>query len=74
MEKLGAYTTDEAAKALKVTRRTLYNYIRGGQIRAARVGRKYWIQEEELRDFVKRGTDEQYLTRFQRSRRPQEPK
>lgn len=38
MADIKVYTTDEALEVLKVTRRTLYRYIKAGQIKAIRMG------------------------------------
>ena len=61
MADIKVYTTDEALEVLKVTRRTLYRYIKAGQIKAIRMGREYRITEDALKDFLERGTDSNYL-------------
>ena len=51
------YTLDEIAALLKITKRTIYNYIKGNKLKAVKVG-KYWrVTEENLNDFLKRGTN-----------------
>ena len=66
MADLKVYTTDEALEVLKVTRRTLYRYIKAGQIKAIRMGREYRITEDALKDFLERGTDSNYLEKLQK--------
>lgn len=66
MAEIKVYTTDEALEVLKVTRRTLYRYIKAGQIKAIRMGREYRITEDALKDFLERGTDSNYLEKLQK--------
>ena len=67
MADIKVYTTDEALEVLKVTRRTLYRYIKAGQIKAIRLGREYRITEDALKDFLERGTDSNYLEKLQKN-------
>lgn len=49
------YTLDEVSEILKVTKRTLYTYVKAGYLKAFKVG-KYWrVSEEQLRDFINTG-------------------
>lgn len=48
MKEIVCYTADEAAKILKMGKSTLYTYIRSGQIKAVKIGRKYRIMESEI--------------------------
>lgn len=57
-----AYTTEEVQDILKITKRTLYNYIKNNQIKAIKLGRSWRITEDALKDFLERGTDKNYLT------------
>ena len=57
MEDLRLYTTEEVTDILKVTQRTLYNYIKAEQLKASKVG-KYWrIKHVDLLDFINGGTN-----------------
>lgn len=67
MAEIKVYTTEEALEVLKVTKRTLYRYIKAGQIKAVRLGREYRITEDALRDFLEHGTEENYLERLQKT-------
>lgn len=65
MTDIKVYTTEEALEVLKVTQRTLYRYIKAGQIKAIKLGREYRITEEALKDFLERGTEDNYLKKLQ---------
>jgi excisionase family DNA binding protein len=67
MADIRVYTTEEALEVLKVTKRTLYRYIKAGQIKAVRLGREYRITEDALRDFLEHGTEENYLEKLQKT-------
>ena len=64
MAEIKAYTTDEVMKILHVTKRTLYNYIKGGQIKAVKIGRSWRFTEEAVKEFLEKGTDPDYLKKF----------
>lgn len=66
MTELKVYTTTEALDILKVTQRTLYRYIKAGQIKAIKLGREYRITEEALKDFLERGTEDNYLDKLKK--------
>ena len=56
MADIKVYTLEEVADILKVTRRTLYTYVKSGKLRAVKMG-KYWrVSEEALRAFISTGT------------------
>lgn len=56
MTDIKVYTLDEVASTLKLTRRTLYNYIKAGTLHAVKMG-KYWrVSEESLQAFISNGT------------------
>ena len=42
------YTVQEVADLLHLTTRTIYKYIKEGKITASKVGRKYFVKQEEL--------------------------
>ena len=57
MTDLQTYTPEEVAEILKVTRRTIYNYIKSGDLKAVKMG-KYWrVSEANLQDFIEHGTN-----------------
>jgi excisionase family DNA binding protein len=56
MEELKLYTVEEITDVLKVTQRTVYNYIKKGELKAVKIG-KYWrVKLVDLQKFVDQGT------------------
>jgi excisionase family DNA binding protein len=49
---LTLYTAKEVAIILKVTYRTVMNYIKAGKLKAGKIGREWKITETDLREFV----------------------
>lgn len=64
MAELRVYTTEEVMGVLRVTKRTLYNYIKAGQLKAFKVGREWRVTEDALRDFTEHGTQPDYLQKL----------
>ena len=61
MTNLHTYTLEEVEDILKVTRRTIYNYIKNGDLKAVKIG-KYWrVSETNLQDFIEHGTKKKRL-------------
>ena len=61
MTNLNTYTLEEVEDILKVTRRTIYNYIKNGDLKAVKMG-KYWrVSETNLQDFIEHGTKKKSL-------------
>ena len=57
MQEIKVYTLAEVQSILKVTQRTCYNYIKGGKIKAVKIG-KYWrVRHEDLDAFLTGTTD-----------------
>lgn len=52
MADLKTYTLVEVAEILKVTRRTVYNYIKAGKLPAVKVGYQWRVTEQALKDFL----------------------
>jgi len=46
------YTVEDVAKILKVQNRTVRDYIRGGKLKAVKLGRAYRVREEDLKAFL----------------------
>lgn len=53
------YTLDEVAAILKLHRRTLYRHIKSGSLAAVKMGQYWRVTDEQLRDFIARGTEPQ---------------
>lgn len=64
MAELRVYTTEEVMGVLKVTKRTLYNYIKAGQLKAFKVGKEWRVTEDALREFTEHGTQPDYLQKL----------
>lgn len=64
MAELRVYTTEEVMGVLRVTKRTLYNYIKAGQLKAFKVGREWRVTEDALREFTEHGTQPDYLQKL----------
>lgn len=47
-------TTEEAADTLRVSTRTIYSWLKEGKLSGQRVGRKWLIEEDELRALLTR--------------------
>ncbi len=45
-------TASEVARMMRVSRMTVYRLIRGGSLRAVRVGRNYRVHEEDLTNYL----------------------
>lgn len=64
MADIKVYTTKEVLGILKVTKRTLYNYIKAGQIKAIKCGREWRVTEDALKVFLEHGTEPDYLEKL----------
>lgn len=52
MARLEVYTIEECSEILKVTKRTIYKYVKEGSLRASKVGRDWRITDAALRAFL----------------------
>jgi len=50
------YTINDLMDILKVTRRTLQEYIKKGKIKAFKMGNEWRVTRESLEDFIDRNT------------------
>lgn len=57
-KEIKVYTLDEIADILKVTRRTLYTYVKTGKLDAVKIGRYWRVKEDALNKFLETGTGE----------------
>lgn len=59
MADIRVYTLEEVSDILRITKRTLYSYIKSGKLHAVKVG-KYWrVSEQNLQDFISTGTHQE---------------
>lgn len=52
------YTLQEVEELLHVTRRTTYNWIKAGKLKAFKVGKGWRVTKEALEDFMRTGTEQ----------------
>lgn len=52
LEKLKLYTLTEIEPVLGVTHRTLLDYVKSGKLKAVKIGNKWKVSEDNLRDFI----------------------
>lgn len=53
---LEVYTLKEIEELLQVTRRTLYNWIKSGKLKAFRIGKEWRVTKDALEEFTETGT------------------
>jgi excisionase family DNA binding protein len=53
MGEIRIYTLREAQGILKVSRRSLYNFIKSGKLKAAKVGREWRVAHGDLKTLLK---------------------
>lgn len=51
------YTLKEIEELLQVTRRTIYNWIKDGKLKAFKVGKGWRVSKEALEEFTRTGTN-----------------
>lgn len=56
------YTPEEVANELKISRRTVYNLLRRGDLDALRVGSLFRITEAQLQQYLSRTTERRTRT------------
>ncbi|NCB75205.1 MAG: DNA-binding protein [Clostridia bacterium] len=56
MSDIKVYTLDEVAIILKLTRRSVYNYIKEGRLQAFKIGKRWRVTEAELLKLSSIGT------------------
>ena len=57
MEKITVYTLKEVAEILKVSRQTIYNYLKAGRLKATKIGKEYRVTKEDLEEFIRHGSN-----------------
>ena len=56
MTEIKLYTPEEAAQLLKVTRRSIYTYLKSGKLEAVKIGNGWRISQKALEKFLSQGT------------------
>lgn len=49
------YSLQEVADLLKVSKQSIYNWLKEGRIKAKKYGREYRVTQEELNRLIKEG-------------------
>lgn len=57
MPDITVYTLKEVADILKVSRQTIYNYLKAGRLRATKFGKEYRVTKEDLEEFIRLGSN-----------------
>ena len=52
-DEIKVYTLQEVADILKVTRRTVYSYVKDGSLKARKIGREWRVTSESLQEFIR---------------------
>ena len=52
LKRITAYTVPEAAKVLSVVPTTVYRLIKRGELRAQKIGNKYYVTDQTLEEYV----------------------
>ncbi|MBC3887250.1 helix-turn-helix domain-containing protein [Acetobacterium paludosum] len=55
LKEIKIYTLNEVEAILSVTRRTIYNYIKNGDLRASKIGKNWRVQYQDLQSFIDSG-------------------
>lgn len=51
------YKLDEVKDIVRVSRQTLYNHIKAGKLKAAKIGRDYNVTESNLKQYIGQGNN-----------------
>ena len=49
------YTVEDVAEILKLSKQTVYSYVWQGRLKSRHIGRRAYISEQELKDFIGSG-------------------
>ena len=52
MADIKLYTLPEVGKIIRLSRRTLYNYLKSGELQAVKIGGTWRVSEESLQKFI----------------------
>lgn len=55
-EVIAVYTPEQAAEALHCTPRTIYRYLRSGEMPGRKIGGRWKILEEDLKAYIRGNT------------------
>ena len=55
------YTLEDLEEKLKINKRTIREYIKRGEIQVAKIGRRYYVTEDDFMEFI---NDNKLLRRY----------
>jgi len=58
MADIKLYTLPEVSKIVRLARRTLYNYLKSGELKAVKLGGTWRVTEESLNEFINRESNQ----------------
>lgn len=58
MNEIRIYTVEEVADILKVTKRSVYTYIKDKKIKATKIAKSWRVAHKDLEDFIAKGDAE----------------
>lgn len=57
MNDIKVYTVNDIMDLLKISRKTLYTYIKDEKIKGNKIGNKWIFTEQQVKDFIKGKTE-----------------
>lgn len=66
MAEVKVYTLKEVTEILQVSRRTVYNYIKADQLKAAKIGSGWRVTQRALDEFLENGTEAGFYATLKR--------
>lgn len=54
-DELIVYSLKDVARLLKVSRQTVYNYLKSGKLKATKIGKEYRVKEKDLKELIDKG-------------------
>ena len=52
LKRITAYTVPEVAEMMRVVPATVYKYIKRGELKAKKIGNKYYVTDRTLEEFI----------------------
>lgn len=63
-DELITYTPKDVAEILHITRQTVYNYLKTGQLKGVHIGRDWRITQKSVEEFLETGTSDDYYEKL----------
>jgi len=58
MADIKLFTLPEVSAIVRLSRRTLYNYLKSGELKAVKIGGTWRVTEESLNEFINRESNQ----------------